>query len=174
MIAAFAQKSTSGGLGAIPESRLLSGALRSALDVLRSVQKGKRLRRRHLFCMLAAAVTAAWAVDAFAQGTQQSIRPGHRSNRPGEFVLFRLLSEAQQGRCGMEMTPLVLASCEQQILYIQKRLQGLGRILSTNFVGLEPSQANAEVYQVYFANGRMVWMIGFNRDNSVRLFWTPG
>ena len=66
-----------------------------------------------------------------------------------------------RGECPEElMAPVLLSACEQQIDGIQKGLKKMGAIEKAQYKGIERLQngIDAEVYQVTFEHGSMVWL----------------
>lgn len=128
-----------------------------------------------LFPIRAAQKTSAWAAVLLAalimDATSSFAQQGQNVS-----LLKQALSEAAGGNCSSKlMSPLLLATCRQQMPVMGQRLAQLGSIQDAEYLGIEQTPSGpAEVYQVSFEQGGMTWMISTGPNGKIVILWSPG
>lgn len=91
-------------------------------------------------------------------------------------LLKKALAESAKGNCSKEiMSPMLLGACQQQMPGLGNQLAQRGKIVSTEFMGMQQSgMGPAEVYRVNFESGSMMWMINTGPDGKIVVLWSGG
>ena len=89
--------------------------------------------------------------------------------------LLQALKAMEQGNCPTSLlTAMTAAACQNQIGAIKAKLQSLGQPKAANYVGDQQMPGGtAEVYNVSFDNGAMVWAVNVDGSGKFAVFWTP-
>src|ERR1700761_5091262 len=92
-----------------------------------------------------------------------------------EGLLIRALLANAEGNCPAELMGAgIKADCERQLPQFRATLTRLGPIKSTRFQGVRTLETgSAEVYQVAFQHGEMVWLINTQDDGRIQVLWAP-
>lgn len=91
-------------------------------------------------------------------------------------LLVQALSASANGECPSSiMAPMLRGTCQQQMPHLEQNLSRLGPIQEAHFMGMQETQMGpAEVYQVEFQRGNMMWMINTAPDGKIMVLWSPG
>jgi hypothetical protein len=85
-----------------------------------------------------------------------------------EALLREALIASARGVCPEIMSPLLRATCEQQMPGMGEVLRRKGNIMRTRFVGTQYSQFGpVEIYSVEFNQGDMVWGVNTTPDGKL-------
>ncbi len=90
--------------------------------------------------------------------------------------LLQALKGIEQGNCSTSIfTAMTAAACQNQIAALKGKLLPLGQPRVANYVGDQQMPGGtAEVYNVNFDNGAMVWAVSVDGSGKFAIFWTNG